>query len=273
MEFHDAANIFPLDEEHIDELADDIRTNGQQVAIETMGGKILDGRRRWLACEKADVEPLLREVRPPDPVSYVLSLNLKRRHLSPTQLSMVGARARALYDELAKQRQRDSGKVHGRGKEKVPVNLPEPIKPGDARDQVGEKVGVSGKTIDAATKVLNQGTEELIAAVDKDLIAVSTAARASSLSEEEQNAIVSRAEENAAKGKGPKKRPTATKNGELAEPEPERDPDSNPEDRIVRGKGIIYAHEAINSLSRIPKNDALRKRGFQLVKDWIKQNP
>jgi hypothetical protein len=52
-------------------------------------------------------------------------------------------------------------------------------------------------------------------------------------------------------------------------PEPGPDPDHNPEDPNVRGKGITLAHEAINSLSRIPKNDALRHRGFQLVLDWF----
>lgn len=39
-----------------------------------------------------------------------------------------------------------------------------------------------------------------------------------------------------------------------------------------KGVGVIRANEAINSLIRIPKNDALRKRGFQLVMDWIKHN-
>ena len=39
------------------------------------------------------------------------------------------------------------------------------------------------------------------------------------------------------------------------------------------GVGIIRASEAINCLIRIPKNDPLRKRGFQIVTDWIKHNP
>jgi hypothetical protein len=50
------------------------------------------------------------------------------------------------------------------------------------------------------------------------------------------------------------------------------DPDADPSARHVKGKGIILAHEAINCLQRIPKNDALRSRGFQLVEDWIKRN-
>lgn len=38
------------------------------------------------------------------------------------------------------------------------------------------------------------------------------------------------------------------------------------------GKGVALANEAINCLIKIPKNDALRKRGFQIVMDWIKAN-
>ena len=41
------------------------------------------------------------------------------------------AKRRQIYDRRAKERQKEAGKVHGRGK--VPVNLPEPIK-ADARD-------------------------------------------------------------------------------------------------------------------------------------------
>lgn len=39
-----------------------------------------------------------------------------------------------------------------------------------------------------------------------------------------------------------------------------------------RPVGVEIANEAINCLIRIPKNDPLRKRGFQIVTDWIKAN-
>jgi hypothetical protein len=53
-------------------------------------------------------------------------------------------------------------------------------------------------------------------------------------------------------------------------PEREPDPDHNPEDRKVRGKGIEAAAEAINALSRIPKNDPLRQAGIKQVAGWIR---
>ena len=262
-EFHEAANIFPLDEEHLDELAKDIREHGQQVAIELFDGLILDGRRRYLACGKAGVAPRFMEVDVADPVQYVLSLNLHRRHLSPSQASMVGARAREIYDEQAKERMSAGQKSGGRGHTKnSPVNLPESLL-GDSRDHAAKAVGVSGKSIDYATKVIKTENPKLIKAVEDDLIAVSTAARAASLSEAEQNAMVERVTQAAAEGRKPRHRPT------VIQEEPE--PTANGKIRVL-GVGVDRAHEAINCLRKIPRNDGLRKRGFQIVADWIKQN-
>lgn len=60
---------------------------------------------------------------------------------------MAAARAREMYDRLAKERQKDSGKNYGKGK--VVENLPQPTPDsGKARDQVGKVFGVSGKTVE-----------------------------------------------------------------------------------------------------------------------------
>lgn len=68
------------------------------------------------------------------------------------------ARARDYYDRQAKERQKR------KPADSVPENLPE--QKGDARDQAAKAAGVSGKTVDFATKVLKQGTPELVKAVD-----------------------------------------------------------------------------------------------------------
>ena len=52
----------------------------------------------------------------------------------------------------------------------------------------------------------------------------------------------------------------------------EKEPATAPEPGKFRGVGVLRANEAIDALKRIPKNDALRKRGFQIVSDWIKAN-
>jgi hypothetical protein len=247
IEFHEAANIFPLDDEHLDDLAADIKAKGQQVLIQLLDGKILDGRRRWLACRKAGVLPKTEVVKTEDPVSYVLSLNLHRRHLSPSRSAMVAGRARKLFDEQAKERQQVR-KGHQAGS--TVANLPQ-LDKGKSRDKAAAAVGVGGRTVDYASKVLKNGTPELVAAVDSDKIAVSTAARLASEPPEVQN-------ETLASAHG---RPSAR----TIEHEPSIKNGKT-------GKGVTLANEAINCLKRIPKNDPLRKRGFQIVTDWIRLN-
>ena len=171
MEIHEAADLFPMAEESLSDLAADIAKHGQLVPVELYEGKILDGRRRWRACEMAKVRPKTKEVRPEDPVAYVLSLNLQRRQLTPSQLAMVAARARSIYDRQARERMAEGGR--GGCEAKGVENLPPLSK---ARDAAGKAVGVSGKSVDFATKVLTKGVPELVAAVDQGRMAVSTAA-------------------------------------------------------------------------------------------------
>lgn len=254
MPFHPAANIFPLDDESLGSLADDIRKHGQQVPIEMFAGHVLDGRRRWLACSIAQIKPVTREVKPADPVAYVLSLNLHRRHLTPSQLSMVAARARELYDEQAKERQ-------VRKPKSVVENLP-PQNHDKARDAAGKAVGVGGRSVDFATKVIKQGTPELVKAVDEGRMAVSTAAVYATEPPDVQREILSGTKHN-------RKYKPGIGGGEHIPEEDE--PEELPEGES-RGVGVQRANEAINCLSRIPKNDRLRKRGFQIVTDWIRHN-
>lgn len=262
-ENHEAANIFPMDEEHVDTLAKDIKDNGQQVAIELLGGKIIDGRRRYAACKVAGVTPRTRNVLTADPIAYVLSLNLHRRHLTPSQLSMVGARAREVYDRQAKERQSATGTAPGR-KKTVVENLPQAMDSGKARDAVGKAVGVSGKSIDYATKVINNAVPEVIKAVDEGRMAISTAAI---LSTEPPEVQVSEAT------KPKRNREYVTASKENSKPKETKSDKGKPKkEGELQGVGVYRANEAINCLIRIPENDALRERGFQIVTDWIRRN-
>jgi N6-adenosine-specific RNA methylase IME4 len=97
MNFHPIANIFPLmDDNEISSLSEDIQKNGLIDPIILHEGMILDGRNRFLACEKAMVEPDYLEftkiVSSHDPLSFVISTNLKRRHLNESQRAMIGAK-------------------------------------------------------------------------------------------------------------------------------------------------------------------------------------
>ncbi|MBK8191648.1 MAG: ParB N-terminal domain-containing protein [Vampirovibrionales bacterium] len=257
MEFHEIANILPMEKGSIASLAADITKNGQQIPIELYDGKILDGRRRWQACALAGVAPKTVEVNPDDPVGYVKSLNVYRRHLTPSQLSMVAARFRGYYDKQARERQGHGQTAPG---QTLPVNLPEAIKKSsDARDAAGKEFGVSGKSVDHATKVLEKGVPELIEAVEEGRIAVSTAAILANEPEEVQRDKATKA----------KRTYTANRGGGTKTPQTAK--------RHVVVNGEVYDAPrygvmAIEQLKRIKKEDPNRDSALDGVIKWIEKN-
>lgn len=260
IEFHEAAGIFPLDEEHLDELAENIREHGLLVPIELLGGKIIDGRRRWLACQKAGVTPATVEIKTDDPIAYVLSLNLQRRQLTVSQRSMVGDEAREMYAKAAMERMEAGQKAGGRGHKKNSEKISsQSCRAPQSRDQIGAAVGVSGFSIDRAHDVREKGIPELAEAVLAGKISVAKASRIAKLATPEQKAAM--VEATRPRSVSPRKGPNRKQ---------------KPLPQLVEGRdngvGVTRANEAINALSRIPKNDRLRERGFQIVMDWIKHN-
>ncbi len=192
LEAHEAANIFPLDNrgQRFHDLVNDIRKHGQRVPIELYEGKILDGRRRYLACREAGVEPKFRDVtgEVAEPTAYVVSLNVRRRHLTKSQAAMAVIKAHRLQDRLwrqAKQKMSEGGKAGGRasgasrsGGPKGEEKLPHPSsREPQTRDKLGAEAGVSGKLVDAAAKVFRHGTPELVEQVEQGKVTVTAAAK------------------------------------------------------------------------------------------------
>jgi hypothetical protein len=105
-------------------------------------------------------------------------LNVTRRHLTPSQCAIAGAKAREIYDREAKERQKEAGKA-GRQKQLTGEveTLPPPQK---SRDAAGKAFGVSGKLIDHGTKVLKEGTPELAKAVEEGRMSATQASYSSS---------------------------------------------------------------------------------------------
>ena len=157
LEYHPLANLFPmLDEAALRELADDIRQHGLLEPITLYQGKILDGRNRDEACLIAGVEPWFVEFNGNDTqaLALVVSRNLHRRHLTDSQRAMIAA-------NLATMRRGDNSNV--------PIGT---LSQADA----AEALNVSRRSVARAAVVRNEGTPELIAAVEAGDIPVSTAA-------------------------------------------------------------------------------------------------
>jgi len=94
MKVHPLADSFPLlSQEEFQLLVNDISVNGliNPIVLDAQG-QLIDGRNRLLACEKAQVEPRFITV-DQDPISYILSANVTRRHLSKGQQAMAVAMA------------------------------------------------------------------------------------------------------------------------------------------------------------------------------------
>lgn len=107
-EVHEAAALFPMiGADELAELAADIREQGLLNPIVLFDGKVLDGRNRLAACERAGVEPSFTEWRDPGcgPTQWVISQNLQRRHLSASQRAVVALEALPLFEREARDRQ------------------------------------------------------------------------------------------------------------------------------------------------------------------------
>jgi hypothetical protein len=99
LEFHPLADLFPeIDGDQFAALVEDIREHGLHEPIVLHQGKILDGRHRYRAGIAAGKELRFETYDGDDPLGYVISLNLKRRHLDESQRAMVAAKLATLRD-------------------------------------------------------------------------------------------------------------------------------------------------------------------------------
>lgn len=93
-ELHPLCTLFPrVTGAEFTALCDDIRANGLRHPIVLHDGMILDGGNRYRACLEVAVEPKFIQHAGGGIVSFVLSANLHRRHLSAGQQAAIVASA------------------------------------------------------------------------------------------------------------------------------------------------------------------------------------
>lgn len=89
---HPYADLFPMmDSEQWEEFKRDIAANGVREKIIMHEGKILDGRNRYKAAEELDVPYGCEIYHDDDPLGYVISRNMHRRHLTDAQRASIAA--------------------------------------------------------------------------------------------------------------------------------------------------------------------------------------
>lgn len=157
---HPACTLFPMmSGAELDDLAADIVANGLRHPVTTLGGLLLDGRNRVEACRRAGVRPSSEEWDGDgDPLEWVISTNLHRRHLTTSQRAMIAARLANLRDG-----QKKAGAPNG-----APVSQPD----------AASLLNVGRMTVQRAAAVIEHGTPDLADAVSRGDLPVSTASEA-----------------------------------------------------------------------------------------------
>lgn len=177
LEFHPIANCFPLIEgREFDELVEDVRANGVHEPVILYEGMILDGRNRYRATQIAGVDCPMVPYEGNDAVGFVVSLNLRRRHLSEGQRAWVAAQ----IAQLGKGRPEEDKSANLR-------NMP-------TQSEAASMLNVSERSIQNAAVVRDKAVPELQQKVASGEVAPSTAADVARLPEPEQKVIVAKGE-------------------------------------------------------------------------------
>ena len=164
MKTHPYADLFPMmAEPELRELAADIKANGLGEPVVLLMGMILDGRNRFAACELAGVPVRTTEFDGDDALAFVLSKNLKRRHLTESQRAMLAA---DLANLSKGQNKPKTPQKREENAEDAPIGAsdgePEtPVIIAISQPEAAKVVGASKRSTQRAAKVKEVGGEKL----------------------------------------------------------------------------------------------------------------
>ena len=157
---HPLAQLFPLMEgPAFEALVADIRANGLMHPITLCDDKLLDGRNRHRACVEAGVQPIFDVYNGPDPLAFVLSQNVARRHLDASQRAMIAAKLANV--EHGGDRRSDQSAI-------LRVDHVSQL-------EAAAKLNVSRRTVQMAKVVLEGADPAVVAAVEQGRVPVARA--------------------------------------------------------------------------------------------------
>jgi N6-adenosine-specific RNA methylase IME4 len=191
LKFHPLANLFPmLSDSELDDLAEDIRANGQVETVKLHRGMVLDGRNRYTACGKKNLGVRTEVFQGSDreALNWVISKNLKRRHLTESQRAMVAAK-------LATLRLGDNQHTA----QLAPIGAPSFFQDAPrteapaaivSQPEAADMMNVGRRSVQRAAVVQERGTQELQDEVEAGNLAVSTAAEIAERPAADQKALL-----------------------------------------------------------------------------------
>jgi hypothetical protein len=161
LERHPLSAAFPeMDEEAFDELMRSIKEHGQREPITLFENKILDGWNRFRACEALNIGPMTTVFDGSDPVSYVLDLNIHRRHLTASQKAMAVVTVNSWASVGTNQKQTKGRKQKTDGQDSGTSGSATWRRLKTAKELATE-AGVGTRTIERAKLVDEAGDDEL----------------------------------------------------------------------------------------------------------------
>lgn len=159
-EVHELSAIFPdLNKEDRKQLHGDIAANGQLDPVTLYQGKILDGKNRYVICQELGIEcKTIKLAHGIDPIRFVISKNLIRRHLDENERAFIAAQ----LAEMTAGRNWESNSALGPNK-KI------------SQAEAARMMKVSERRVKRAKRVLTQGGPELKRAIDNKEISLKAA--------------------------------------------------------------------------------------------------
>lgn len=157
LDSHPVADLFPMmDAMAFGELLQDIAQHGVREPIWTLNNTIIDGRNRYKACKELGLRPPIREYTGADDtaslVAFVLSLNLKRRHLTSSQRAVLALEVEKMLAVEAKERQGTRNDI---------VQKFEQSAAGRASEQAAAITGTNRQYVSDAKKIAEKAPELL----------------------------------------------------------------------------------------------------------------
>ena len=139
---HKYSKLMPeIAADEFEQIVADIKANGLLEPVWLYEGHVLDGWHRYKACKKAGVEPKFREYKGKDPLAFVESMNLMRRHLDKPARSYL----RVLIEKE-------------RGTKPDPARGYRPDTP-TTRERLASELGVGTATVGRARAVVEHAPE------------------------------------------------------------------------------------------------------------------